>query len=87
MGQLAAPAATDQSSSPIEIELPLSPRSVAVGSNHSCAALDDGSVYCWGDNEYNQINLEGPAVYRTPTLIEPTCSFCDARIASSSSRA
>ena len=72
LGQLAAPAATGQSSSPIEIELPLSPRSVAVGSNHSCAALDDGSVYCWGDNEYNQISLEGPAVYRTPTSIEPT---------------
>jgi alpha-tubulin suppressor-like RCC1 family protein len=27
---------------------------VAVGQNHACAALADGSVRCWGDNSYNQ---------------------------------
>ena len=30
---------------------------VAVGSSHSCALLDDGSVKCWGGNDYGQLGL------------------------------
>ena len=28
---------------------------VAMGLNHTCAILDDGSVKCWGKNEYGQL--------------------------------
>jgi alpha-tubulin suppressor-like RCC1 family protein len=29
--------------------------SVAVGARHSCATLDDGTVTCWGSNEWGQL--------------------------------
>jgi RHS repeat-associated protein len=32
-------------------------RSIAVGYAHSCAWLDDGSVKCWGLNNYGQLGL------------------------------
>ena len=32
-----------------------SPGTIAVGSSHSCALLDDGGVACWGDNNYGQL--------------------------------
>ncbi|MCP4757302.1 MAG: hypothetical protein GY866_41090 [Proteobacteria bacterium] len=30
---------------------------LAVGKNHSCARLDEGSVKCWGDNRYGQLGI------------------------------
>jgi hypothetical protein len=30
--------------------------SVSAGMNHSCALIRDGSVYCWGNNTYGQVN-------------------------------
>lgn len=69
LGQLAAP--VGDSAVPLSIELPMAPMHVAVGNNHACAALVDGSVYCWGDNAYNQISGETTPLYRTPTLVDP----------------
>ena len=34
---------------------------IAVGKNHSCALLDDGSVKCWGDNQYGQLGIDSIA--------------------------
>ncbi len=31
--------------------------SLALGHQHTCALLDDGSVYCWGDNVSGQLGL------------------------------
>jgi alpha-tubulin suppressor-like RCC1 family protein len=31
---------------------------VAVGKNHSCARLDNGSVKCWGYNAYGQLGID-----------------------------
>ena len=42
---------------------------IAAGYYHTCAILDDGSVSCWGDNEYSQLG-DGTTIDRnTPTAI------------------
>jgi len=30
---------------------------IAAGYYHSCAALDNGAVKCWGDNFYGQLGI------------------------------
>ncbi|SVB87742.1 uncharacterized protein METZ01_LOCUS240596, partial [marine metagenome] len=50
-GQIGDDTTTD-SSTPVEVSLPTgrTASSVATGRYHTCAVLDDGSLYCWGDN-------------------------------------
>lgn len=33
--------------------------SLAIGQNHACAAKDDGTVWCWGNNDSGQLGVEG----------------------------
>jgi alpha-tubulin suppressor-like RCC1 family protein len=40
---------------PVAISLPHAATSIASGSYHACAILDDGTVYCWGINVYGQL--------------------------------
>ena len=68
-GQLAAPAAIETSSSPVAIDLPAAPLSVAAGRNHNCALLDDHSVHCWGSNINNAISEAKMPAYRTPVAV------------------
>lgn len=35
--------------------------SLDIGSTHACAAKSDGSVWCWGDNNYGQLGVSGAA--------------------------
>ncbi len=46
---------TDTHTSPVAVSgLPSAAVSIAVGGRHSCAVLDTGAVYCWGDNTQGQ---------------------------------
>lgn len=40
------------------VRLPRPAVQIAVGENHACAVLDDGTVYCHGNNAYGQVNTE-----------------------------
>jgi hypothetical protein len=43
--------------SPVRVSLPIESHAVdiSIGFGHSCAVIDNGSIYCWGDNEYGQL--------------------------------
>lgn len=41
-------------------------KSVSVGGSHACAVGGDGSVYCWGDNTFNQLGRNKPALGGLP---------------------
>lgn len=45
--------------------------SVTTGVDHSCALLDNGSVSCWGQNEYGQLGTGDRVTMSSPTLIAP----------------
>ena len=46
-------------SSPSQVTLPAgrTAEAVATGQHHTCAILDDGTVWCWGSNEYGQLGV------------------------------
>lgn len=52
---------------PVHITLPLPVRNVAPSSRATCAALTDGSVWCWGDNTSGQFGNEVPINPCEPT--------------------
>jgi alpha-tubulin suppressor-like RCC1 family protein len=44
---------------------------VAAGASHACAAIEDGSVRCWGANSFGQVGSgrAGPGRYRLPVPV------------------
>ena len=54
-GQLGIGNSSSVELTPIETLLPAGKAalSVTTGMNHNCAVMDDFSLYCWGDNDYN----------------------------------
>ncbi|MDA8838039.1 hypothetical protein N9N26_02120, partial [Candidatus Poseidoniales archaeon] len=43
--------------------------SVSAGSSHTCAVLDDGSLKCWGYNNYGQLGIGSTTNQNTPQLV------------------
>ncbi len=64
--QLGTAAGTMNARSPVAVALPMAASAIAVGAEHSCAALLDGTVRCWGLNDQGQLGngstLGGAAV-------------------------
>ncbi len=58
-GQLGAGEFTS-SAVPLEVSLPSSAEVISVGSEHACVILDDGRLYCWGQNTEGQLAQEDP---------------------------
>jgi alpha-tubulin suppressor-like RCC1 family protein len=49
--------------------MPSGVSSVALGDNHTCAIKMDGSLWCWGNNEYGQLGDGTNMNKNTPTYI------------------
>jgi uncharacterized repeat protein (TIGR01451 family) len=54
-GQLGNGTTTNNSSTPVTVSGLSAAVSVSAGSGHTCAALSDGTLRCWGDNSYGQL--------------------------------
>lgn len=46
------------------------PVTLAAGARHSCAVLDDGRAYCWGDGSDGQLGGGGTADVQRPSPVE-----------------
>jgi hypothetical protein len=53
--------ASDCVATPTAVTLPGAALRVVVGSDHACALLTTGDVYCWGDNGHGQLGRPGAA--------------------------
>lgn len=55
-GSAGVGSSADYITSPTSVQgLPTTARRIAVGYNHTCALLTDGTVWCWGDNMSGQL--------------------------------
>jgi len=54
-GNLPSGASSPNQPSPVPVEGIETAESVAVGTHHACAILEDGSVRCWGENKSGQL--------------------------------
>lgn len=52
----------DAGAPPADAGTPGNVRELALGRNHSCALMKDGTVQCWGDNSQGQLGLGDPNV-------------------------
>ena len=73
-GQLGDPATTTFSSvAPVRVTGITTAIAVTAGGFHTCALLADGTVQCWGENDFGQLgNGTSDPVPGTPTTFNPT---------------
>jgi alpha-tubulin suppressor-like RCC1 family protein len=67
VGQLGDGSFLDKSN-PVITQLPSSKNAVMIeaGISHTCAIMDDGSMYCWGLNANGQLNNGSGSAYSSP---------------------
>ncbi|MEM9191528.1 MAG: hypothetical protein AAGF12_20310 [Myxococcota bacterium] len=49
---------------PQPVSLPDLAAALSVGEDHACALLDDGSLFCWGDNSHYQLGSGNSSAHR-----------------------
>ena len=47
---------------------------LAVGGDHACALLDDGTLKCWGDNGQGQLGIDPMTLIESPSPVAPSSS-------------
>jgi alpha-tubulin suppressor-like RCC1 family protein len=47
--------------------------SIYAGGAHTCAVKRDGSVWCWGNNQYRQLGASGASHETAPVQVFPPC--------------
>jgi hypothetical protein len=52
-----------------DVALPAPAAQIAVAGETTCALLDDGAVYCWGDNRFHSLGVTWPVASSTPLRI------------------
>ena len=87
-GQLGDGTTTHRANPPVEVSGITNATSIALGPEHSCALLTDGTMKCWGRNYYGALG-DGTTTQRT-TPVEvsglilafpsPPCTCCQARL-------
>ena len=70
LGQAVPGAGPRALATPTRVELPTTAVRVAVGGQHACAQLDDGSVWCWGDNSAAQLGNGTTAPVTAPVQVQ-----------------
>ncbi|MDO9019194.1 MAG: hypothetical protein Q8S73_33260 [Deltaproteobacteria bacterium] len=61
-GRLGVTIAERATATPVQLpSLPSPVQSITCGAQHTCARLDDGTVHCWGANNFRQLGVTLPA--------------------------
>jgi hypothetical protein len=69
-GQLGGGGSSTASVNPVPATVALTTiAAIAAGARHTCAALDDGSVWCWGGNEQGQLGSAPSMGTSSPTEV------------------
>lgn len=64
---------------PVNVSLPAAATQLALGGRFSCALLEDGAVWCWGDNQEGQ--LGNPAVIYASSVPVPVTGLAAPAVA------
>ncbi len=65
-GQLGDGGSGGAQGNPTQVELPGPVEAVVCGKAHTCALLEGGDVWCWGDNAQGQLGVAGQGVHTKP---------------------
>jgi alpha-tubulin suppressor-like RCC1 family protein len=69
------PCGTECPVAPVRVPLTLPVRELVAGREQTCAHLDDGSLWCWGQNRQGEVSSALPVPVRTPARIEGLDAF------------
>jgi hypothetical protein len=76
-GQLGDGTQEDRTQPTEVVGLPRAPTHVTAGAVHTCALLEGGAAYCWGQNLHGQLGEGGTANHARPVAVAGGLTFAD----------